>query len=1034
MKEVFGKKIGTPPPDRNTRNYRFQRVWTYPSYFLNKSALFFALAVLVFSACASPSNSDTTPPGVVSGLSGNPGDSQVILNWSNPSDSDFDHVEITFNPQTAAVNQPIIVPAGASTKTITGLANGTPYTFTVISVDASNNKSAGVQTGPHSPYPDDHTAPADVSGLGAIPGNSAVTLSWTDPSDSDLSYIEISFAPEAEGLTQPVSVAKGTGTKTITGFANGTAYTFTVKAVDASGNKSEGTQTGPHSPSGGFDPDDHTPPADINGLELQPGISAVTLSWIDPDDYDNDLSHIEISFEPETEGVTQPVNVPKGIGTKTITGLTGGVSYTFTVKAVDTSGNKSNGATNSSSPQSPDTTPPSSISSLWKENGNGQVRLSWNDPYDFDHIEITVEPKPAGITQPINVPKGTEYVTITGLTNGVDYTFTARTVDTSNNKSEEKTLTLNVGLSLVENLDIAKASADTNITVELYRDEPDVGTLYFGGEFSGKTITIKGMGAGKNTIHKGFSVESGVTLILEDIVITGGYSSVGVSGTLRMKGTTKKTGGTLPIGINGGTVIMDDYASISENENGVEITNGGSLTMNDYSTISNNNSCGVKIIGSGCSLTMKGHSSVKDNIGGGGVYLNSGTFTMNDYAVVSGNKSSETGGGVYLRSGTFTMDDYAAVTANSISSGYAFGGGVYVYGETSPTIFTMKGNAAVSNNTASKGGGVYVVGYTGEGVFNLTDSASVSENNAAQGGGVYVAEGSFIISGGKIEKNIASGDGGGIYVSSYSQSFSITGAIDISENTAAGNGGGIYSEKSFTLTDGVISGNNAFKGGGVYINQSGATFAMTGSAKVSGNNTAQFGGGVYIESGTFAMSDSAEVSENKAIKSDSSYGVLGGGVYVYGKTSPTSFTMSGSAKVSGNSSSGEGGGVYVYGETSSTPSFTINGGTVSNNTAYNGGGGVYIDNGNFTMNGGTVSNNTAYSGGGVYIYIYIYNGNFTMNGGTIYGKNEGANSNTTTSINSGASLYKVGYGTAKYGNGSDILSGDSTDDTLNGHN
>jgi hypothetical protein len=59
----------------------------------------------------------------------------------------------------------------------------------------------------------------------------------------DLASIEIAFTPEAADVTQPISVGKGAGSKTITGLANDTPYTFTVKAVDTSGNKNAGTST-----------------------------------------------------------------------------------------------------------------------------------------------------------------------------------------------------------------------------------------------------------------------------------------------------------------------------------------------------------------------------------------------------------------------------------------------------------------------------------------------------------------------------------------------------------------------------------------------------------------------------------------------------------------------------------------------------------------------------------------------------------------------------------------------------------------------
>jgi uncharacterized repeat protein (TIGR02543 family) len=82
----------------------------------------------------------------------------------------------------------------------------------------------------------DTTAPANVTGLTAAAGIGQATLNWTPPSDSDFASVEITATPVITAIT----VAKGTNTAVITGLTNGTAYTFTVKSVDTTGNKSTG--------------------------------------------------------------------------------------------------------------------------------------------------------------------------------------------------------------------------------------------------------------------------------------------------------------------------------------------------------------------------------------------------------------------------------------------------------------------------------------------------------------------------------------------------------------------------------------------------------------------------------------------------------------------------------------------------------------------------------------------------------------------------------------------------------------------------
>ncbi|MFT4222578.1 formylglycine-generating enzyme family protein [Dysgonomonas sp.] len=91
---------------------------------------------------------DVTPPEEVSGLSGTAGNMQVVLHWTDPTDADFTKVGITYSPGgTTAVE----VGKGAQTAVITGLSNDTEYTFTLKTVDASGNESAGISSEPFTP-------------------------------------------------------------------------------------------------------------------------------------------------------------------------------------------------------------------------------------------------------------------------------------------------------------------------------------------------------------------------------------------------------------------------------------------------------------------------------------------------------------------------------------------------------------------------------------------------------------------------------------------------------------------------------------------------------------------------------------------------------------------------------------------------------------------------------------------------------------------------------------------------------------------
>jgi hypothetical protein len=319
--------------------------------------------------------------------------------------------------------------------------------------------------------------------------------------------------------------------------------------------------------------------------------------------------------------------------------------------------------------------------------------------------------------------------------------------------------------------------------------------------YSGTNITIQLRGIGKDRVISLsgdgplFIINSGVTLILNNITLTG---------------------------------TSDNYNTL------VQINHGGSLEINQGVKISGNNGSGVHNYGG--TLTMTG-GEISGNSGGGvrnnviytiidEVYMTiNGTFTMTG-GKISGNTVADSfdGGGVH-NNGTFTMSG-GEISGNS-------GGGVYNDG-----TFTMDGGK-ITGNTASSfhGGGVY------NGViYTMID-------------GVYMAvNGTFTMTGGEISENISSYGGG---VSNHGIFTMEDGKI--SGNTAAFFGGGVDNHGTFTMKNGKISGNITFFYGGGVSNSKNYTYTYEGyvsneifilnGGEISGNTASYGGGGVYMGNG-----------------------------------------------------------------------------------------------------------------------------------------------------------------------------------------
>jgi hypothetical protein len=200
-----------------------------------KAANFSLLAVLacmmVMSMAAEtwasgPSNQviPGTVPGAPTEVTATPGNGQATVSFKLPTNGTIPitNCTVTSNPGGITVTD------SGNPITISGLTNGTPYTFTVKATNA-------VGTGPAS-SPSKAVTPATVpgapTGVTAKAGNASATVSFTAPvSDGGspiASYI-VTSSPggiTASGSRSPIIVK---------GLTNGTSYTFTVQAINKIG-------------------------------------------------------------------------------------------------------------------------------------------------------------------------------------------------------------------------------------------------------------------------------------------------------------------------------------------------------------------------------------------------------------------------------------------------------------------------------------------------------------------------------------------------------------------------------------------------------------------------------------------------------------------------------------------------------------------------------------------------------------------------------------------------------------------------------
>ena len=352
---------------------------------------------------------DGPPP--PEGLTASAGVGQVRLEWDDPENDAITGYQVRHGQRDAALpawsdRHNITSTARTTTHTVTGLTDGTAYTFQVRAKKGDDDgAAAGV------------TQPAAPRNLSVDAGDASATLSWANPQDGAVIGYQVRFAEAGAALSAWRDIAGSDAAATthaVTGLTHTTAYTFQVRATAAD---ADGAFAGV------------TQPAQPGTLTASVGDGTVTLAWTDPGNVQ--ITGYQYRYRVGDGAFGDWTLFPAGAvsnNSGTVPRLTNGDRHTFEVRAK--AGNVDGAAASLTTIPGP----PAAPASLSAAAGNRAVTLTWADP-DNDTIDgYQVRYGRSSVDLPDwsddhNIEGSGPATTrhrVTGLTNGREYTFDVR--------------------------------------------------------------------------------------------------------------------------------------------------------------------------------------------------------------------------------------------------------------------------------------------------------------------------------------------------------------------------------------------------------------------------------------------------------------------------------------------------------------------------------------------------------------------------------------------------------------------------------
>ena len=246
------------------------------------------------------------------------GNGSATLTWAAPAANGAPISGYVITPYIGATPQSPVLAPTATTATVSGLTNGSTYSFRVAAV---NSYGIGGQS-PNSATVVIGTAAAPPTAA-ATPGNGAATVTWTAPNNNGSAITGYQLTTIVNGVPQAPQLLAGTATtKSMGSLTNGSTYSFSIAAVNARG-------TGPATTTAPIIVGTPAAPALVTATA---GAAQASVTWSAASTNGSPLTSYTVT--PVKNGIAQSaISVSGTVTTKVVTGLTPGASYVFRVVA-----------------------------------------------------------------------------------------------------------------------------------------------------------------------------------------------------------------------------------------------------------------------------------------------------------------------------------------------------------------------------------------------------------------------------------------------------------------------------------------------------------------------------------------------------------------------------------------------------------------------------------------------------------------------------------------------------------------------------